>query len=104
MPSEPPSRRSEIDLERPPPPLAEGVHFRRILLKMSGEALCSHEGGFGLDSGAIGLLADELAQARSALGVQLALVVGGGNIFRGLKASAAGMDRSTADYMGMLAT
>ncbi len=87
-----------------PPPAAPGVKYRRILLKMSGEALCSQEGGFGLDPAAIGLLADELAQVHNGLGVQLALVVGGGNIFRGLRGAASGMDRSTADSMGMLAT
>lgn len=87
-----------------PPPLAAGVRYKRILLKMSGEALCAKEGGFGLDPTATGELADELAAAYHQLGVQLALVVGGGNIFRGLKGSAAGMDRSTADHMGMLAT
>jgi uridylate kinase len=87
-----------------PPPPAPGVKYRRILLKMSGEALCSQEGGFGLDPEAIGLLADELAHVWRTLGVQLALVVGGGNIFRGLRGSASGMDRSTADSMGMLAT
>lgn len=96
--------RTETDRTIPPPPLAQGVRYRRILLKMSGEALCSHEGGFGLDPQAIGLLSDELAQAYRELGVQLGLVVGGGNIFRGLKGAASGMDRSTADYMGMLAT
>ncbi|MBI5515595.1 MAG: UMP kinase [Deltaproteobacteria bacterium] len=90
--------------DAPVPPLAPGVKYRRILLKMSGEALCAREGGFGLDAGAVGLLADELTQAWRELGVQLALVVGGGNIFRGLGASASGMDRSQADYMGMLAT
>jgi uridylate kinase len=92
------------DLTMPPPRKAPGIRFRRILLKMSGEALCAQEGGFGLDPGAIGLLADELAQAHQTLGVELALVVGGGNIFRGLRGAASGMDRSTADYMGMLAT
>lgn len=71
---------------------------------MSGEALCAQEGGFGHDAAAIGVLADELAQAYRELGVQLALVVGGGNIFRGLKGAASGMDRANADYMGMLAT
>ncbi|MBP6831897.1 MAG: UMP kinase, partial [Deltaproteobacteria bacterium] len=74
-----------------PPPPAPGVKYRRILLKMSGEALCSQEGGFGLDTEAIGLLADELAHVWRTLGVQLALVVGGGNIFRGLRGSASGM-------------
>ncbi len=80
------------------------LRYRRVLLKMSGEAMCSHEGGFGLDPSAIGKLADELAQAWSTFGVELALVVGGGNIFRGLRGSASGMDRTAADHMGMLAT
>jgi uridylate kinase len=75
-----------------------------ILLKMSGEALCEREGGFGLDPHAIGLLADELVEVHSGGNVRLALVVGGGNIFRGLKGSTEGMDRTTADHMGMLAT
>jgi uridylate kinase len=75
-----------------------------ILLKMSGEALCAQEGGFGLDPRAIGLLADELVEVHNNGSVRLALVVGGGNIFRGLKGSAEGMDRTTADHMGMLAT
>jgi uridylate kinase len=87
-----------------PPTVSPKVKYKRILLKMSGEALCAQEGGFGLDQHAIGLLSDELGQAYRELGVQLALVVGGGNIFRGLKGAASGMDRSTADYMGMLAT
>jgi uridylate kinase len=76
----------------------------RILLKMSGEALCAQEGGFGLDPEAIGPPGRRARQRVPHLGVQLALVVGGGNIFRGLRGSASGMDRSTADYMGMLAT
>ena len=98
------SRRTDADLTIRPPAPAPGIRYRRILLKMSGEALCAQEGGFGLDPTAVGLLADELASAYRELGVQLALVVGGGNIFRGLRGSASGMDRSTADYMGMLAT
>ncbi len=98
------TNRADADVTIRPPPLASGLRYKRILLKMSGEALCSHEGGFGLDTQAIGLLSDELAQAYRELGVQLGLVVGGGNIFRGLKGAATGMDRSTADYMGMLAT
>jgi uridylate kinase len=71
---------------------------------MSGEALCAQEGGFGHDPAAISLLSEELAQAWRTLGAQFALVVGGGNIFRGLRGASAGMDRATADYMGMLAT
>jgi uridylate kinase len=96
--------RPDADLTIRPPSMVPGVRYKRILLKMSGEALCAAEGGFGLDPTAVGLLADELASAYRDLGVQLALVVGGGNIFRGLRGSASGMDRSTADYMGMLAT
>ena len=88
----------------PPPAPAPGLRYRRILLKMSGEALCAQEGGFGHDPAAISLLSEELAQAWRTLGAQFALVVGGGNIFRGLRGASAGMDRATADYMGMLAT
>jgi len=76
--------------------------YRRVLLKFSGEALVGGQ-GFGIDQEVVERLAKEVAEVRG-LGVQVALVVGGGNIFRGLKASAAGMDRATADYMGMLAT
>jgi uridylate kinase len=77
--------------------------YTRILLKISGEALCAPEGGTGLDPVAVGLVADELVDVHG-LGVQLALVCGGGNLFRGLKGAAAGMDRTTADHIGMLAT
>lgn len=84
-------------------PDSSRLRYKRILLKLSGELLCAEEGGFGLDAAAIERLADELARVHG-FGVQLALVVGGGNIFRGLKAASTGMDRSTADYMGMLAT
>jgi uridylate kinase len=76
--------------------------FKRILLKLSGEALMG-ETGFGIDPGVIERIASEIAEVR-ALGVEIALVIGGGNIFRGLAASAHGMDRASADYMGMLAT
>jgi uridylate kinase len=79
------------------------LKFSRILLKISGEALCEREGGQGLDPTAVGAVADELVKVHE-LGVQLALVCGGGNIFRGLKGAASGMDRTTADHMGMLAT
>src|SRR5579885_1099629 len=102
MPDDPRERYQDDDATIAPPPMAAGVRFRRILLKMSGEALCAQEGGFGLDAHAIGLLADELAVVDRERGVQMALVVGGGNIFRGLRGAAGGMDRSTADYMGML--
>lgn len=76
--------------------------FERILLKLSGAALAG-ESGFGIDEGRLGSLAAELAELARA-GVQLGLVVGGGNFFRGLDAAARKMDRVTADHMGMLAT
>ncbi len=79
------------------------VTHKRILLKLSGEALCGSVGGFGLDPTTLSNICAELAEVH-ALGVQLGLVIGGGNIFRGLKGSAQGMDRTSADYMGMLAT
>src|SRR5260370_40135092 len=80
-----------------------GVKYRRIVLKLSGEALCGTEGGFGIDGNVIRATAAELAEVH-ALGVQIGIVVGGGNIFRGLKGASTGMDRAQADYMGMLAT
>ena len=76
--------------------------YRRALLKLSGEALAG-ERGVGLDYGVIERLASEIREA-SARGVQLGLVVGGGNIVRGTKASTEGLDRVSADFMGMLAT
>jgi len=76
--------------------------YRRALLKLSGEALAG-ERGVGLDYGVIERLANEIREA-SARGVQLGLVVGGGNIVRGTKASTEGLDRVSADFMGMLAT
>jgi uridylate kinase len=79
------------------------LHHKRILLKLSGEALCGNIGGFGIDSGTLRNVCAELAEVH-ALGCELGLVIGGGNIFRGLKASVQGMDRTSADYMGMLAT
>lgn len=77
--------------------------FKRILLKLSGEALCGEAGGFGINPETLREISAELAEVH-ALGVQMGIVIGGGNIFRGLKGSAAGMDRTSADYMGMLAT
>lgn len=77
--------------------------FKRILLKLSGEALCGEQGGFGINPDTLREISAELADVH-ALGVQMGIVIGGGNIFRGLKGSAAGMDRTSADYMGMLAT
>ena len=77
--------------------------FRRVLLKLSGEAFAGAGLGFGIDAGIVTSLADQLIDVQS-LGIEVAVVVGGGNIFRGAQASAMGMDRARADYMGMLAT
>jgi len=76
--------------------------FRRVLLKLSGEALMG-PGEYGLDAHTIDVLARELVDVR-ADGLEIALVIGGGNIYRGMAAAAEGMDRATGDYMGMLAT
>ncbi|UCD35133.1 MAG: UMP kinase [Nitrospiraceae bacterium] len=76
--------------------------YRRVLLKLSGEALMGDR-QFGIDQKVVTFIAGEL-KGISQLGVEIAIVIGGGNIFRGLEASAEGMERTTADYMGMLAT
>lgn len=76
--------------------------YKRILLKLSGEALMG-EDSFGINRQTIERIVGEIAQV-AALNVELAVVIGGGNIFRGVAPGAAGMDRATADYMGMLAT
>jgi uridylate kinase len=76
--------------------------YRRVLLKLSGEAL-GGENGSGIDDDVLDRLAKEIVDVHS-LGGELALVIGGGNIFRGIAGSARGMERATADYMGMLAT
>jgi uridylate kinase len=82
--------------------MPDATPYRRILLKLSGEALMGEQ-GHGLDPKMVVRLADEIRLV-SQLGVQICLVIGGGNIFRGLQGAAAGMDRAQADYMGMLAT
>ena len=76
--------------------------FTRVLLKLSGESLAGVQ-GYGIDPQTISTIAREIKEVVD-MGVQLALVIGGGNIFRGLAASSKGMDRTSADYMGMLAT
>jgi uridylate kinase len=76
--------------------------YGRVLLKLSGEALMGEQ-QFGIDPAVATSIAKEIAEVQS-LGTQTAIVIGGGNLFRGLAASAKGMDRATADYMGMLAT
>ena len=78
------------------------LKYKRILLKISGEVLMGDQ-GFGIDMKTVQAVAEEVADV-ARLGVELCLVIGGGNIFRGLSKAAVGMERSSADYMGMLAT
>jgi uridylate kinase len=78
------------------------LRYRRVLLKMSGEALAGDK-GYGIDLDVLAPIARDVAAAVSS-GAEICLVIGGGNIFRGLMASEVGMDRARADYMGMLAT
>ena len=80
----------------------EQMTYSRVLLKLSGEALMGNQ-GYGIDPAIVQSIASDVAKVVAG-GTQLAIVVGGGNIFRGLKGSAAGMERATADYVGMLAT
>jgi uridylate kinase len=82
--------------------MAKTPKYKRVLLKISGEALMG-EADYGLDPEAVERIAADVRQVHE-MGVQACLVIGGGNIFRGLRAAATGMDRATADYMGMLAT
>ncbi len=79
-----------------------GYHFKRVLLKLSGEALMG-DAGYGIDPKILDSLAEQIHSV-TGNGVEIAIVVGGGNIFRGLAAASSGMDRAQADYMGMLAT
>lgn len=83
-------------------PLSKNARFKRVLLKLSGEALAG-EKTFGIEPHVIERIAQEIKDVHS-MGVELALVIGGGNIFRGIAGTAAGMDRANSDYMGMLAT
>ncbi len=76
--------------------------YKRVLLKLSGEALMGDD-AFGINRNTIGRMVQDIAEVH-ALGVELAIVIGGGNIFRGVALGASGMDRATADYMGMMAT
>jgi len=78
------------------------AHYKRVLLKISGEALMGPQ-GFGLHPPTVERIAKEIKDVHD-LGIEVSLVIGGGNIFRGLQGSAQGMERTTADYMGMLAT
>lgn len=85
----------QIAYRRPEP-------YRRVLLKLSGEALAGSL-GYGIDTDVLKVLASEIKEVHG-LGTQLSVVIGGGNIFRGIKGATTGMDRASADYMGMLAT
>lgn len=76
--------------------------YKRILLKLSGEALMGDD-AFGINEGVVTRIVSDIAQV-NAMGVEIGVVIGGGNIFRGVAGAASGMDRATADYMGMLAT
>lgn len=80
----------------------KGGTYQRVLLKLSGEALMG-ELAYGIDPNVVQTIAEEIADVVSS-GIQIAIVVGGGNIFRGVKGAAAGMDRATGDYIGMIAT
>lgn len=82
--------------------MAGTPRFKRVLLKLSGEALMGDD-SFGINRATLDRIVGEIAQV-SALGLEIGVVIGGGNIFRGVAPGAAGMDRATADYMGMLAT
>src|SRR5438552_5235824 len=84
------------------PEMAASAKYKRILLKLSGEALMGDD-PFGINRATIERIVGEISQV-AALGLEIAVVIGGGNIFRGVAPGAAGMDRATADYIGMLAT
>lgn len=88
--------------EAGPDPDTRRSRFSRVVLKLSGEALMG-QAGYGIDPSVVTTIADQISRVVND-GVEIAIVVGGGNIWRGLAASARGMDRATADYMGMLAT
>ncbi len=82
--------------------MAPSSNYQRVLLKLSGEGLMGNK-GHGLDPGTVERIADEV-KAVHAMGVQICMVIGGGNIFRGVSAAASSIERTSADYMGMLAT
>ena len=77
--------------------------YKRVLLKLGGESLVAEEGDFGLDQNALKNITEEIRAAKD-LGVEIAIVIGGGNILRGASLSSIGIERTTGDYMGMLAT
>lgn len=103
----PPLPSFSTPLSRRPPrdfsiTVAKTLRYNRILLKLSGEALMG-DGGYGIDSATVRYMASEIKEI-ARMGVEVAVVIGGGNIFRGVEASVRGMERASADYMGMLAT
>jgi len=81
----------------------KALRYQRVLIKLSGEALCGKDGGSGIDTGTLKSTSVEIGEVHRT-GVQIGIVVGGGNIFRGLRGASEGMDRAQSDYMGMLAT
>jgi len=100
-----PTNLAEKKKMAPPPAtssLASSVRYKRVLLKISGEALMGAR-EYGLDPETVNRVAEEIRDV-VAMGVEVSVVIGGGNIFRGVSGAAAGMDRAAADYMGMLAT
>ncbi|MGF1543393.1 MAG: UMP kinase [Parvularculaceae bacterium] len=99
VPAEADDRQAEAS---PGPNAAIDLKYRRVLLKVSGEALMG-SGQYGIDPDTVERIAADIAEAKS-LGVEICLVVGGGNIFRGVSNASRGMERASADYMGMLAT
>jgi uridylate kinase len=84
--------------------VSDASRYRRVVLKLSGEVFADTSTGSGIDAAVVQRIADEVAEARTDLDVEIAVVVGGGNIFRGIPGAERGMDRARADYMGMLAT
>jgi uridylate kinase len=91
-----------LPMSKPQAAAGTPYKYKRVLLKLSGEALMG-QGKFGIDPGVVVALATDI-KGLMAKGLELAIVVGGGNIYRGLQGAAKGMDRATGDYMGMLAT
>jgi uridylate kinase len=91
-------------VESQPSPAPPRPPWKRVVLKLSGEAFASGAADETIDGAVVERIAKEVAEVRADLGTQIAVVVGGGNIWRGATGSATGMDRATADYMGMLAT
>ncbi len=91
------------DPDPAPAPVRGKARWRRVLLKLSGEAFAG-EGEYGIDGAVVQRLAAQIVEVRRDLDIDVAIVVGGGNIWRGMTGAGAGMDRAQADYMGMLAT